>query len=243
MGPRTGARNTTPEIIANIMRKHGEGLKVAQIARDLYLAYSTVFKIIKRNGVRSKSTGRPRKISPKTERLIMREWNKDPRVYAHELASIVEPIVAVTPRTIRNVLRRNGVGIRVARKAPLLTEKHKRARLKFARKYARAPPEFWEKVLWSDESKIVSFNQRCKRVWRRPGTAHHQNNINGAVKHSQFSLMVWGCCSSNGVGPLVKIDSRMTATVHIDILKKSLGRAKRMSYLPQGFIFMQRPQA
>jgi hypothetical protein len=49
------------------------------------------------------------------------------------------------------------------------------------------------KILWSDETKII-FGLNFKRhVWRKPGTIP-------TVKHGGGSIMLWGCFKGQGLG-------------------------------------------
>ena len=68
-----------------------------------------------------------------------------------------------------------------ARKKPLLQNRHKRARLRFATAHGDKYRTFWRNVLWSDETKIELFghNDQCY-VRRKKGEAckpedHHPN--------------------------------------------------------------------
>ena len=42
------------------------------------------------------------------------------------------------------------------------------------------------------------------------------------VKYSGGDVMVWGCFSGKGLGPLVKVDGKMNRFGYIDILEKNL---------------------
>lgn len=45
---------------------------------------------------------------------------------------------------------------------------------------------------WSDESKFELFGQkRWSRVWRKPGEALKEVNIQKYVKHGSGNIMVW----------------------------------------------------
>ncbi len=67
-----------------------------------------------------------------------------------------------------------GLYVRVARRKPLLSARHMKARMEFAKKTPEGLQDGDNKILWSDETKIELFGLNSKRyVWRKPGTAHH----------------------------------------------------------------------
>ncbi|KAK1789791.1 hypothetical protein P4O66_015681 [Electrophorus voltai] len=82
------------------------------------------------------------------------------------------------------------------------------------------------KILWSDETKIELFGLNAKRrVWRKPGTAHHLANTIPSVKHSGGSIMLWGCFLAPGTVRLVRDEGKMNAAMYRDILEKTCSRA------------------
>lgn len=63
--------------------------------------------------------------------------------------------------------------------------------------------EFWETVLWTDETKLEVFGHVEQRyVWRAKGQVYDQTNTIPTVKHGGGSLMMWGCSSAAGTGNL-----------------------------------------
>ena len=55
---------------------------------------------------------------------------------------------------------------------PLISSKNWKPRLQFAKKYRDEPPEFWNQVLWTDETKMNFYESDGKaKVWRK-GSAH-----------------------------------------------------------------------
>lgn len=101
------------------------------------------------------------------------------------------------------------------------------------------PKTFWDKVIWSDESKFELKNEkRRKRVWCEPSQRLKSKNLTHTVKHGGGSLMVWGCFSSLGVGRLVKIDSKMTGEHYVNILRENLNSSAEEMCLGD-FIFQQ----
>ena len=90
---------------------------------------------------------------------------------------------------------------RCARKVPLLKEAHAQACLKFAKEHLDDPEEAWEKVMWSDETKIELFGiNLTPRVWRKRNAEYNPKNTIPTVKHGGENLMLWGCFSAKGKG-------------------------------------------
>lgn len=139
--PKTkGQKYLAYQLIELVMRKHREGEKTAKIASDLRQKYHTVYRIIERGGIKRKIPGRPRKISPKLERCILRTIEREPNTYATEITS--DYATSVSPKTVVRCLRRAGVRSRVARRRPGLSEKQIRDRLEFALKHKDEPISF-----------------------------------------------------------------------------------------------------
>ena len=94
------------------------------------------------------------------------------------------------------------------------------------RPHLKEPVQFWNNILWTDETKINLYqNDGKRRVWRREGTAHDPKHTTSSVKHGGGSVMAWACMAANGTGSLVFIDdvtadksSRMNSEVFRAIL-------------------------
>ncbi len=72
--------------------------------------------------------------------------------------------------------------------------------------------DYWNHVLWSDETKINIFgSDGVKRVWRQPGEEYKDKCVLPTVKHGGGSVMVWGCMSAAGTGELQFIEGTMNA--------------------------------
>uniref|UniRef100_A0AAY5L4Q6 Transposase Tc1-like domain-containing protein n=1 Tax=Esox lucius TaxID=8010 RepID=A0AAY5L4Q6_ESOLU len=136
-------------------------------------------------------SGRPRKISDKTARTIVRDTKKNSQVTLGETQAALEKDgVVVSRSTTQRYLNKNELYGRVARKKPLLRQWHKKAWLQYARQHLDTPHSFWHTVIWSDETKIELYGYNHKRyVWRGVNKAYSEQNTILTVKHGGVSLI------------------------------------------------------
>ena len=96
----------------------------------------------------------------------------------------------------------------------------------------------WQRVLWSDETKMELFGLNAKRyIWCKPNTAHHPKNTIHTVKHGGESFMLWGCFSSAGTGTLVRMEGKMDRTKYSKIPEENLLPFARKLKLERKFTF------
>ncbi|MBN3286955.1 TCB1 transposase, partial [Polyodon spathula] len=226
------------------MHRLGKGYKI--ISKCLDIPVSTVGSIIRKWKLHHTTQalprkGRPSKLSAQTRRRLVREATERPTITLKELqSSVAGSGVMVHQSTISRALHNTGLYGRVARKKPLLKKYHLKARLEFARKHESDPAAMWEKVLWSDETKIELFGQNSKRyVWRKPNTAHASRHTIPTVKYGGGSIMLWGCFSSAGTGHLVTIEGRMDGAKYRKILQENLLQSTKKLKLGRNFTFQQ----
>ncbi len=164
------------------LHKKGGGYK--KISKALLISQNTVAKVVqtfKKDGtatISQRRPGRPRKLTPRQERLLMRRVEENRHASSLQLSKEVESqtCVTISRYTIRRTLQRNGMHGCRPRKKPLLKPRHKKACLEFARAHADKDEDYWDSILWSDETKINVFGtDGFKTVWRCKGENTKKN--------------------------------------------------------------------
>ncbi len=223
-------KELSEDLKKSIVALHKDGVGYKKIAKTLKLSCSTVAKTIQRFNRTGSTQNRPHHCQPKklsacAQRHIQRLCLGNRRMSAASIAAEVEGVGGqpVSAQTIRRTLHQIGLhGCRPRRK-PLLKMMHKKARKQFAEDKQTKDMDYWNHVLWSDETKINLFgSDGVKRVWRQPGEEYKDKCVLPTVKHGGGSVMVWGCMSAAGTGELQFIEGIINANMYCDILKQSM---------------------
>ncbi|KAG1568894.1 hypothetical protein G6F48_013645 [Rhizopus delemar] len=89
-----------------------------------------------------------------------------------------------------NVLHSVEIYAEIKKKKPLLTEKHKKARLTWAKKHQYWTVHDWRRVIFSDETKInIWGSDGCKYYWKRKCDHLQPQHIDVTVKHGGGGLI------------------------------------------------------
>ncbi|KAK3535022.1 hypothetical protein QTP70_001979 [Hemibagrus guttatus] len=212
-------KELSEDLKKRIVALHKDGLGYKK-TKTLKLSCSTVAKTIQRFN-RTGSTqnrphhGRPKQLNARAQRHIQRSALGNRHMRTASIAAEVEGVSCqpVSAQTIRRTLHQIGLhGCRPRRK-PLLKMMHKKARKQFAEDKQAKDMDYWNHVLWSDETKINLFvSDGVKRVWWQPGEEYKDKCVLPTVKHGGGSVMVWGCMSAAGTGELQFTEGTMNAT-------------------------------
>ncbi|GFU98003.1 transposable element Tc1 transposase [Trichonephila clavipes] len=240
-------KETTIEEKKLIIKLSNEGKSQLNIAKVVGRSVNCIQKILqkfKKTGMLANNEGRGRKkiMNSITERRVIHQVKIDPKISAPKIAASTSNTLgrSVSAETVRRVLRKAGYNGRVARKKPLIDKRNRVKRLKFAKEHILKPQQFWNEVIFSDESKFNIFGSDGRRmVWRKPNTSHHPKHTIPTVKHGGGSVMVWGCMATSGVGKLVLIDGIMHKMAYLNILQNNLKESADNLGLGSNFIFQQ----
>ena len=206
---------------------HGDRVKVAILREEGYCmeaiasrvkcSHSAVSKTLKRlkesGSVDDRPlSGRPRLSSARDDRELVRFSLRKRRLTSTQLKREWNEtsLVSCSSRTVRRRLDDAGLYGRVARKKPLLTDRHKTIRLNWAKEHNDWSVDDWYRVIWSDESKFNLFGSDGRvYVRRKAGEDFLPECIQQTMKFGGGNVMMWGCVSGEGVGPLVRVEGRL----------------------------------
>jgi hypothetical protein len=131
--------------------------------------------------------------------------------------------VQLHPMTVRRRLAAAGLNGRIARRKPFISAKNRQRRLQWARDHANWTVQDWKKVVWSDESKFSRTGSDGRLyIRRRIGEEFDPRCTTATVKHGGGSVMVWAAFSTNGAGPITRIEGIMDSIMYRDILANNL---------------------
>lgn len=113
-------------------------------------------------------------------------------------------------------------------KKPFVSEKNRRARLDFCKKYGHWEAADWEHVVFTDESAFRLRFQGRRKVWKLFGEVGNPAILSGTLK-TQRKVNVSGGLTAHGVTPLINIEGIMNARYYRDeVLKKLIADAGRI---------------
>ena len=236
-------KELSKDIRDKIVDLHKAGMGYKKISKQLgeKLTVGAIIRKWKKHKVTANlpRSGAPRKISPRGISMMMRKVRDQPSTTQEELVNDLKAVgTTVTKRTISNTLHHEGLKSCCARKVPLLKKAHVQARLKFAKEHLDDPEEAWEKVMWSDETKIELFGiNSTRRVWRKRNAEYNPKNTIPTVKHGGGNLMLWRCFSAKGTGRLHRIEGRMNGAMYREFLGDNLLPSVRALKMGRGWVF------
>ena len=203
------------------------GHSAQQISTITCHHYSTVTRLWSKHrpDVPKPSGGRPSKLSDTDIRHACRLINSGKADNSSQVTRILQNInkTSLSIETVRKGLKKAGWKAVVKKKRPMLSRHHKKARMDVALSHKEWTLEDWERVVWSDETKVNRLGSDGRKwVWKRVGEPLTDRLVQGTKKFGGGSIMVWGCMTWDGVGMACKIDGKMDGELYCQILDDEL---------------------
>ena len=192
-----------------IVARVGNGETLRSVAHSFGVAPKTCGNIYHRfqncgNVDRKPGSGRPRKTTPRDDRLIIREVMADRQVTGAEIVDRLG-ITNLSEKSIRRRIKsETNLQSHYKVKKPFITPQNRAKRVAWAQEHLNWPVNRWKRVLWSDESPYVLRYAKRTRVWRTADEKYEPFATTGTVKHDA-KINVWGCFCAAGPGRLFHI--------------------------------------
>lgn len=229
-----------------IIYLYEQNFSIRKISKELEKPYTTIRDFIVKykctNSLERKiGSGRPKLLSSKQKQNLVNLKEKNNLLSSTKLKEILkkEANLNLSASTIRNYLKELGYYAGKLVSKPLLTEKHKNKRFEICKEWSFSASEFWNNVIFSDETKINLFNSDGQFfVWKKQGEQLHEKNIRKTKKFGGGGVLFWGCFSRKGVGRLVVIEGIMDKIEYVKILRENLFQSASKMNL-RSFKFVQ----
>lgn len=149
--------------------------------------------------------------------------------------------VEISSWTARRIWKKHDFKAAEKKKKPLLSKKNIKMRLTFAKKYLKWTVSDWERVIWSDETKINRISSDGPSwCWILKGEPLQLRHVKQALMHGRGNVMFWGCMTVFGVGSLHKITGIMNQHMYKDILNHNLLEVVETMPFPDEMTIFQR---
>lgn len=217
--------------IKEVIRKlTEEGYSIRWIADLLQIPKSTIGDVRKRIQARGstdslKRSGRKGFVSARDYRKLERLVKTNRRDSLSDITSKFNEgrDRPVSKRTVQFHLHKHEYTRRVAQKKVTVREVNRKKRLAWCREKRRLTVDrYWNKVIFSDESKIMVGHDQRVHIWRKRGEGWRPDLVTPRKSHPKYGVMVWGCLTWHGVGTLSKVDGNINAAKYQEILDNNL---------------------
>ena len=214
-----------------ILLLHQQGHSDHAIGRIVGKRQSCISRLLRKAGRRPCTSGpaqrgRARLLSARDERVLKRLVTSGVCDTAAEIArqSTIFGLPNISADTIRRALRRQGLVARVKPRKPALTKLQRQRRLEWARAHRNCTAADWERVIFSDETKLLCVNPNGRAWCWRPANDHSLGDriVKPSKKFGGVAVMMWGCMSAKGVGNACRILTTMDSSVYVEILERHM---------------------
>lgn len=210
----------------DIVSQLHQGKSSRNVAKMFGVGKSTVQRIAKKkNLILNDKGGRKKKLSLREEKFCVKKITSGEAKSVVELTKILknEMEVEVGRKTVARALNNSGLKAGEKKKKPALSPKNIKSRLEFAKNHQDWTEEDWNRVIFSDESKINRFNSDGRSwCWFRENKQLEERTVKPQRKFGGGGIMIWACMTHMGVGFMCKIEGNMDQHLYKSILEDDL---------------------
>ncbi|EER01461.1 transposable element tc3 transposase, putative [Perkinsus marinus ATCC 50983] len=219
-------KNLTPADRARIRAMHAERgpdgrrrYTQKEIARAQQVNQATVSRVVKAQDQCGPVLKRGPKflMDERTRRRVVRYFFDNCGVSTGD--AVTELDLKVSPETVRRFIRNEGAQYVKLKTTPPLTDRHKAARMSFARHHLQGYTNF-RKWIWSDEKRFcLDGPDGLYHTWSLPSSAEQLKSkraFNGG------GIMVWGAIRDDHTVALAEVTVRMNSEVYQEVLSRHL---------------------
>ena len=231
--PKSSRREYSSETISAILELHKSGQTHGEIAHHFKIPKSSVTTILHRQARQpkqplqpTKRPGRPPKLDARAQRAIIHHLEKFPHDNLHALSTPPKFGSTISRTTIRKYLKAAGYFHFKARRKPFLSDKHKAARLKWAKEHKGWTLEDWLHVIWTDEATFeTGLDIRSCYITRRKGTGMESRYLKPTFKSGRSNLGIWGAIALGVKGAMhfLEKENGMNSDIYINQVLEELG--------------------
>lgn len=211
----------------NILLLSHKGYSTRNIATKCHVSKSVVQKLRKKHlpDLKVSQGGGIQRLSPQDKHFCVRAATSGRLETTTAVARRLKQDLGidVSARTVGRALQEAGMCAAEKKKKPRLSTSNIKARLDFATRHKHWTIADWERVIWSDETKINRFGSDGRAwYWKHDGVSEQSRHIKETVKHGGGSIMIWACMTAEGPGNMCKINGNMDQHLYKSILEDEL---------------------
>ena len=208
-----------------------EGHKTCAVQSVLKIPESTIRSVWKKYQLTGKienvkREGRPSKLTQRDKNWIVRHTKANRgsvlNYITNDFNETRNANDSVNPRTIQRFLHKNDFKRRVVRQKMVVSEVNRKRRVAWCKdKRNLSVNNYWNSVIFSDESQVVIGESQRVYVWRTSRESYLPQCM-CPPRERRISVMVWGCITYHGVGTLCMVNGNINAQKYISIWDDNL---------------------